>query len=88
MAVTITDSPDRMSYQIVAHIEKALDVHDNASMIRQAMKDMAQAFAEEWAIDNLDAIYKEINAKAIANLIMIEVANQVKDNIVKKEEKK
>lgn len=83
--VTLGQSKDTLSYQIIAYIEKELDTRDEASVIKEAIKDMAKEYAEQWLVDNLDKVYKNLNVEAISNLVMVEVAKQVKDNIVKEE---
>ena len=72
-------------YKLAIEIEKKLDVYETNSLLSQAIKEAAAKYAEQWISENLNEIYKQLDIKAITNLITLEVAKQVKDNILNKE---
>lgn len=85
--VTISTDASSTSYIITTYIEKNLNPSDQKNALNMALRDIAGAYAEQWLVDNLDKIYERLNVDAIANMIMVEVAKQTKDNITSKEKK-
>lgn len=81
--VSISDDISSSDKIITAHIEDLLNPNDKIGPIQRAIQEIAKKYADEWIENNLSAIYKQLNVEAISNLIMVEVAKQVKDNIVK-----
>lgn len=69
-------------YRITAEIENRLNPRDTSGAIQAAIHDIAVEYAEKWTEDNLVEIYKSIDAKAISNMIMLEAAKQIKNNIL------
>ena len=86
--VKISAPIDRGGKEIGIFIENQFDPAIEASIIREALKDAAKTFAKEWIEENNDKILKRLNVDAIANMIMLEVASQTKDNILEKKLKK
>lgn len=84
--VTISEDPAGTGYQIVAFIEKSLDVRENGSLMREAVKEMAKEFAGKWVEENRDKVIERLNVDAIANMVMLEVANDIKKDARKEED--
>lgn len=80
MATRMTISNDPMSNDrvITIYMEKQFDVQAEGSAIRRAMIEAAKMFAEKWIEENRDMIIARLNVDAIANMIMLEVANDIK----------
>lgn len=76
----VQDDLQSNTRQIVIQIEKQFDPYVEASFIRQALKSTAASFAEKWLEENNDKIMERLNIDAITNMIMLEVAKQVKDD--------
>ena len=76
--VMINDSPGGDQRQLTVFIERQLDASTQAGIIREAMKDIAKAFAEKWLEENRDKVIERLNVDAIANMVMLEVANDIK----------
>lgn len=68
--------------RVIVDIQNTLNPQDQKGIIQAAMHDIAVAYAEKWAETNIKEIYAELDVKAISNIIMLEVAKQVKDNIL------
>ena len=64
--------------QIVIQIERQFDPYIEASTIRMALQNAAKEFAEKWVEENRDKIIERLNVDAITNMIMLEVANDIK----------
>lgn len=69
---------------ISIHLEKQFDVYAEASAIRKAMVEAARLFAEKWLEENRDKVIERLNVDAIANMIMVEVANDIKNQVREK----
>jgi hypothetical protein len=87
MGITIENSVDKSNMRLVAEIEKQLDPENTKSIISETLREIAKEYAEQWLIDNLQEVYSYINAEAIANMLLVEVAKQVKNDITSKENK-
>ena len=83
----ITNDQNSGQRIIQVAIEKCLDPQDEASFIREALKNVAKQFAEHWLEENKDRVLERLNVDAIANMILLEVAKQTKDDILSKQEK-
>ena len=70
------------SRQITIQIEKQFDISQEASMIREALKGVAQEFAKDWLENNRDKVMERLNVDAIANMILLEVAKETKEQIL------
>lgn len=55
-----------------------MNASDEASLLRQAVRDGIKKVAEQWVEENRDKIIERLNVDAIANMIMLEVANDIK----------
>jgi hypothetical protein len=67
------------------HIEQQFDITAEASAIRKAVTSVAEQVAEKWVEGNRDKIMERLNIDAIANMIMLEVAKEIKSEIVNKD---
>lgn len=76
--MTISNDPRSNERVITIYMEKQFDVHDEASAIRKALTEAAKLFAEKWVEENRDKVIERLNVDAIANMIMLEIANDVK----------
>lgn len=85
-AFTSTD-PISDSRQVTIQIERQFDPAVESSIIRDALKTTATTFAEKWIEENNDKIMERLNVDAIANMIMLEVAQGVKGNILAPKDK-
>lgn len=84
--LTISDNPADNSRTLAITIERQFDAADEASMLRQALKSAAEAVAEEWIEKNRDKIIERLNVDAIANMVMLEVANDIKKDARKEDD--
>ena len=82
--ITMTKSVGMDGTELRVFVERQFDTKDEASAIRQAIKDLTQHYAENWIEENIGEIYAQLNVEAIANMILIEVAKQVKTDITAK----
>lgn len=78
---SISESPGSTARLITIEIERQFDASSEASAIRQAIKSAAKDVAEKWIEENRDKVMERLNVDAIANMIMIEVANGIKKDI-------
>jgi hypothetical protein len=85
--VSIQNDPMSLDQILTVSMTRQLDASTQHSVIREALKDVAKAYAESWLEENRDKIFERLNVDAIANMIMLEVANQTKDDVLKKESK-
>ena len=79
--VTMTDQPSRDGRELSVFIENQFDTSNEIGAVRQAIKEMTKQYAESWIEEHLGEIYGQLNVEAIANIILIEVAKQVKTDI-------
>lgn len=77
--VRIADSIGKNSQILSVEIARQFEMEAEKSMLREAMKDIAKEAAEQWLLENRDKIYERLNVDAIANMIMIELANSIKN---------
>ena len=82
--VTIENDPEQVGKKIIIFIEYQFDPRTEGSMIREALKQAAKEYAEEWVQGNSDKIAERLNVDAITNMIMIEVAKQQTDSILER----
>jgi hypothetical protein len=82
--VTIENDPEQVGKKIIIFIEYQFDPRTEGSMIREALKQAAKEYAEEWVQGNSDKITERLNVDAITNMIMIEVAKQQTDSILER----
>ena len=82
--VTMTTPVGTNGTELRVFIERQFDTKDEVSAIRQAIKELVQHYAENWIEENIGEIYAQLNVEAIANMILIEVAKQVKTDITAK----
>ena len=83
---TITSNADNTGKELRIYIENHFDPAVYASIIREALKTAATNYAEKWIEENNDKIMQRLNVDAISNMIMLEVAKSVKNNITTKGE--
>ena len=84
MPVTISSSPRDNTQRLVVEIEKQFDIKAEHSAIREAVKEVAKTVADKWLEENRDKVMERLNVDAIANMILLEVAKQTKDDILEK----
>jgi hypothetical protein len=77
--VSIADSIGKNTQIFSVEIARQFEMEAEKSMLREAMKDIAKETAEQWLLENRDKIYERLNVDAIANMIMIELANSIKN---------
>lgn len=84
--VKITDHPTGYDgKEILLYIERQFDPAVEASMIRDALKEAARQFADEWLEENRDRVIERLNVDALANMVLLEASKQVKNDILSKE---
>ena len=72
------DDPRSTGKKFIITLERELDPAVAAGILREAIADAAKQFAATWIDENRDKIIARLNVDAIANMIMLEVANDIK----------
>lgn len=85
--VSLVNDPTSMSQMLTIQLERDLDMNSPTSAIHKAIHEGIATLAEDWIERNKDKIYERLNVDAIANMIMVETAKQIKDDITTKEKK-
>jgi len=81
VSASIAGSPNNTNRILTIEIQRQFDASDEASAIRAALKSAVITIAEKWIEENKDKVYERLNTDAIANMIMVEVANSIKKDI-------
>jgi hypothetical protein len=85
--VRLQSNIERDGTEIAVFIENQFEPGVRASIIRQALVEASKQFAEKWLEENKDKIIERLNVDAIANMVLLEVAKQTRDDIVGKDRK-
>lgn len=78
--VMMSEDPGSQARMLTIYIDKQFDVASEASAIRRGIKDACKAVADKWVEENHDKVMARLNVDAIANMIMLEVANDIKQD--------
>lgn len=83
-SVSFESSPSSLDYYMNVKIEKSLNPDTQSSILREALVKIASDFAAQWLEENKDKVIERLNVDAIANIILLEVAKQTKNDILEK----
>lgn len=85
---TISENIATGGRTLVVELERNLgmDAKDEASLLRQSVREGIKKIAEQWVEENRDKIIERLNVDAVANMIMLEAAATVNNNIMEKVE--
>lgn len=81
---TVNVSADDRGYELSIYVDRQFDPMQDGGIIRTALIDAAKQVADKWIEENRDLIYARLNVDAIANMIMLDVANAISSDVSKK----
>ena len=81
---TISEPADSHERVITIKIERQFDPSVEQSILREALLSEAKQFAKMWMELSQDKIFARLNVDAIANMVMVEVAKDIKNDIREK----
>ena len=80
--VRVEEVPGFSGKRVIAEITSLLDIDEGGVIMKKAFDRIAEKYADEWIKEHLPELYSKIDASAVANIILMEAAKTVKNNIM------